>query len=114
MSIVLLSRISSRKRSHHLVSEGSPSWFMANVAPLFYPSADIRWAILQPDSPRFARGKKPYRFPIHQLHFRQVKHHFCRFCFLVEECIQLRHMSFLDSAAECEDRVSVVIGSANL
>jgi hypothetical protein len=92
----------------------STSCFMAYVAPLFYPPADIRWAILQPDSSSYAGGKKPYRFTIHQLYFSQVKRHFGRFCFRGEELMQLRHMSLLDSAAESEDRVSLIFGSANL
>jgi hypothetical protein len=90
------------------------SWFLTCVAPLFYPSADIRWTIPQLDSSSFAGGKKLYRFPIHQLYFRQVEHDFCRICFGVEQWMQLRQMPLLDSTAESEDRLSVDFGFANL
>lgn len=70
--------------------------------------------MLQPDSSRFAGGEKPYRFSIHQLHFRQVKRHFCCVGFPIEELLQLRYISLLNSAAESEDRTSLIFGSANL
>jgi hypothetical protein len=87
---------------------------MAYVAPCFYPFADIRRTIPQLDTPSFTGRKKPDGLPIDQPHFLQVERYGSHFRFRFYEFLQLRHVPFLDSTAECEDRRTGAFGSSNL
>jgi hypothetical protein len=81
---------------------------------LFYPLADVGWAILELDPLRFAGCEKLYGVPVHQTHFLEIKQDSFGVWLGVKEPLEFSDVTFPDPAAESEGHLVTVLGPFNL